>query len=639
MPKIEANDFEEYDFEETKPSKKKKKNTRMPVSDDDTNIEVTKRGGKKVLIALAIFLILVLLAGGIYLLIKGMSREVIDTNTIYAGIMVNGYSLEGMTEEEARAYITRTYITPITGANIKIQIGEIEKEYPLTEFVNTPDAEEIAKEAYSIARTGTRRARVAQIAELKTNPKNFEILYVVHDETFAEIVSLAYNTLFVQVVNPTYSLAGDRVTFTSGTTGCDVNTDKLQKDLERLLEDLKNSLASMVDSGSIKLNTVVVETSEVPFNTIDAREIYDRIQSDATDAYFYRKSIKEIAIEPDIPGTTIDEDDLQAAVDAVNTGERFDYKEVLFSEKEAETTAEDLAAILFRDVMGSEVSSNRPEEGTLDTTVYDERSVNIGLAVSKLDGYALMPGESCNFFTVVGDINTVRGFVPAYDNSRGMPEKIIGGGISQVSSALYVAALYAELSIEEKHPSRYIPNYGLPGFDAYVESNKSYFCFKNSTEYPIKLSLNYSNGLLSAKILGTDTNRSKFTLSSEIKRVINYETIHAEDPEMPVGEKTTTGGIVGYEYSLFKNYEALKRPIGTVIYEKLDKIVTYGTKVEEPDEPTPTDDPEPTDDPTPTDDPEPTDDPTPTETPAPTDAPAPTETPAPTDDPSEAREP
>jgi vancomycin resistance protein YoaR len=102
----------------------------------------------------------------------------------------------------------------------------------------------------------------------------------------------------------------------------------------------------------------------------------------------------------------------------------------------------------------------------------DERQTNIKVAARYLDGFVLLPKTIFSFNDEVtsrisenelGTANTLVGEkrVPGY-----------GGGLCQVSSTLYAAALYAGLSIFERKPHSKIVSYILPGLDATVSKEQ-----------------------------------------------------------------------------------------------------------------------------------------------------------------------
>lgn len=81
----------------------------------------------------------------------------------------------------------------------------------------------------------------------------------------------------------------------------------------------------------------------------------------------------------------------------------------------------------------------------------DERAENLRLAAEAINGYVIEPGATFSFNEVVGDTTAERGYKEApvlYSSGLGSSD---GGGICQVSTALYIAAVKADLEIVEAH--------------------------------------------------------------------------------------------------------------------------------------------------------------------------------------------
>ena len=83
---------------------------------------------------------------------------------------------------------------------------------------------------------------------------------------------------------------------------------------------------------------------------------------------------------------------------------------------------------------------------------------NLRLAAKHLDGTFISPGATFSFWSVVGRPSRRRGFVAGRELREGCLIANVGGGLCQLSNALYAAALDAGLEIVERHNhSRIIP--------------------------------------------------------------------------------------------------------------------------------------------------------------------------------------
>jgi len=130
------------------------------------------------------------------------------------------------------------------------------------------------------------------------------------------------------------------------------------------------------------------------------------------------------------------------------------------------------------------------------------RSWNIKLAAAPFDGLVLMPGERISYNEVVGPRTSARGYREAGVYVSGRTDTGIGGGICQVSSTFYNAALLADLKIvfRRNHslPVPYVP----VGRDATVSWGTIDLVIENSMDTPIGISSQYEAGRLTMRILG-----------------------------------------------------------------------------------------------------------------------------------------
>ena len=123
--------------------------------------------------------------------------------------------------------------------------------------------------------------------------------------------------------------------------------------------------------------------------------------------------------------------------------------------------------------------------------VYDNKMHNLALVRSRLDGVTMRPGELFSFWRLVGQPDEAHGFKVASNFIGGKLGFAEGGGICQLTSALYNAALLAGLDILERHahsidaygPSRYVPL----GRDATVVYGYKDLQFWNATAVPMTL--------------------------------------------------------------------------------------------------------------------------------------------------------
>ena len=114
---------------------------------------------------------------------------------------------------------------------------------------------------------------------------------------------------------------------------------------------------------------------------------------------------------------------------------------------------------------------------------------NMKLALSKVNGTILQPGEEFSYNTTLGDsTDPNNGWLPAGGISSGVIVQMYGGGICQGSTTLYIAALNAGMEIVERWEHAIPSSYCPIGLDATVDYGNLDFRFKNPLETPVYIS-------------------------------------------------------------------------------------------------------------------------------------------------------
>ncbi len=115
----------------------------------------------------------------------------------------------------------------------------------------------------------------------------------------------------------------------------------------------------------------------------------------------------------------------------------------------------------------------------------EERAENVTLAASAVSGTALNAGEEFSFNDTVGKRSEKNGYKNAKVIMDGEFVDGVGGGVCQVSTTLYNAALLAGLKITEYHPHTLAVSYVESSFDAMVSYGTCDLKFVNVTSYPV----------------------------------------------------------------------------------------------------------------------------------------------------------
>ncbi len=215
-----------------------------------------------------------------------------------------------------------------------------------------------------------------------------------------------------------------------------------------------------------------------------------------------------------------------------------------------------------------------------------QRWTNLKTGVGKLNGIILKPGEELSVYSATAPYDEAHGYVEgtAYENGQVVPS--YGGGICQVSTTLYNAAIYAELEIVERYPHSMAVDYVEPSRDAAIAGGVMDFRFKNPYAAPIYIfgEIDASNQLR-VVIYGKETrpeNRS-VQFESETLSTENYGVTYKAVSNRSFGEMAYTGSPhTGREARLWKvvyegGAEVSRDIFNTSSYTKSDQIVEVGT--------------------------------------------------------------
>ena len=172
-----------------------------------------------------------------------------------------------------------------------------------------------------------------------------------------------------------------------------------------------------------------------------------------------------------------------------------------------------------------------------------ERIHNIQTGAAKLNGIIIKPDEVFSFNQALGEISSQTGYQPAWVIKSGKTVLGDGGGICQVSTTLFRAAMQAGLPIIERTAHAYRVNYyeqdSDPGLDATIYSPSVDLKFKNDhkTALLIQSTVDFNQQLLSFTFYGTKDGRQISLSPVTIWNVAPPPPAeYIDDPTLPEGQ-------------------------------------------------------------------------------------------------------
>ena len=210
---------------------------------------------------------------------------------------------------------------------------------------------------------------------------------------------------------------------------------------------------------------------------------------------------------------------------------------------------------------------------------------NIKLAMSMINGTRIAPGETFSFNEAVGERTTARGFRRATAYSGGDVTEQVGGGICQVSTTLFNAAVKADMEIVERHNHSLTVSYVDKGKDATVDWGHQDFRFKNTSPDDVYICCYLTDdkrvrfGIFGRLLPNGET----ITLEAVTTEMVKYETEYQPSPLLAKGEMVVSEkGRNGYRAEAYKiRWDAegnrLSRELLCKSYYKVkNEIVQYG---------------------------------------------------------------
>lgn len=426
-------------------------------------------------------------------------KEIVEVDTIYDNIYINGINLGGYTKEEAYIMIEEHVLNTAKNKTIKLVNGDNTYEYSFDHFGINADIETAIEHAYEQARNGTIRERFEEINNLKENPYEIDIEFNFDIDNIQDVIRPLEENVYTSPVNAIMTRNNNQFTVIEGTNGYKMN---------------------------------LIETSQ---------GIYDLLMLDS-------------------------EGEVNIVLDTILP----DYDGDVFRQSQ--------------NILGSYSSNFTPGE--------NGRNINIRNASSKINGYILYPGETFSTNDVFGAMTYENGYRDSIIILNGEFVEGMGGGICQVSSNLYMAALYSELQINQRQNHSRRVGYVPAAFDATLATGLIDLVFTNNTDYPIFIESIVTSNSNTVNIYGHETrpsNRSITFESSFVENVPPSEEIVREDASLPSGTRVVD--IVerpGERYHLYKvimenGVVTGRERINVSTYRPITGVVRVGTQEVEPE--------------------------------------------------------
>ncbi len=214
-----------------------------------------------------------------------------------------------------------------------------------------------------------------------------------------------------------------------------------------------------------------------------------------------------------------------------------------------------------------------------------ERAENLKIASSMINGVVLLPGDVFSTYEFIGPITEANGYKNAPVIVDGDLEPGIGGGVCQIATTLFNAAVRADLEIVERRHHSLPVGYVPLGHDATIAGDWIDFKFKNNKDYPLYIKMYLNGDRVVANIFGNHQDADKeIGLETEIISKIVPSIKYRKDPSKYTDyKKIERQARTGYKVNVYKiiyenGVETHRELLHYDYYRPVDGIIVVGTK-------------------------------------------------------------
>lgn len=531
-----------------------KENLKNTTENTGVNKEKSNRKLKKIFILIIPIILFLIIVSTIFAILN------INNEKIVKGVCVQGVDLSDMTEQEA-LNVLKEKIEKILKNDISLVYGEYSTTITPEQIEFKLNYEEAVNEANSIGKKNNILIDNFNILKAKIFKTNIKIKNEYNKEILQDIIKNINSELPGAVKEVSYEIDNDKLIITKGNSGIYIDSEKLKNDI------INNINSQLID---IK-NDIQIPVKEKNADPIDIEKIYKEIYKESKDAY----------IEEDPFKLHVEEDGLDFAISMEEAkkiiSEEKDSYEIPLKIDKAKVKTEDLGDKLFKETLSK------------FTTIYDagntSRGTNIAIAARTINNTVILPGETFSYNKILGNTTKEKGYQlgTAYVGGKVVPA--YGGGICQVSTTLYNAAIYANLEIVERYNHSYSVSYVSGSRDATVSYGGKDFKFKNSRTYPIKIVASAKNGVISVSLKGIKEEKEyDIEITSTTLSTTPYQTTYQDNPNLEEGkQKVIQVGHNGIKSKAYKTVKYNGKVISKTLlsadtYQPMNRVIEKGTK-------------------------------------------------------------
>lgn len=541
---------------------------------------------------------------------------------IYPGVYIANVYVGSLTQEKALLKLRQSISFPNESF---LQGPEKKYKLDLKSIDFTYDLEGSIEKAFLIGRTGNYLYDGEKIMSLLSKRSNTGLSINLNEEKVKKYFSLLASDIETNPVYPTIKIASGKVSIDKGKKGEVIDYDKTRAEMGSILANRENKDAQIYTK---EINPTLSDQEAAAFQDAAQKLFEKSLTLKLEDQKFIMKETdlirlinfrgdfneKEIAViinqiargvnrESQNPVFIFSDGrvkEFSPAKDSVEV-KNGELKEkiveslkTLAGDSEQDMTIEIPVIKTSPKISTGEVNNLGIKEligkgtsrfkGSIPSRIH-----NISLAASRINGTLIEPGQVFSFNDALGDVSKFTGYKEAFIIKDGKTVLGDGGGVCQVSTTLFRAALNAGLGITERRAHSYRVSYyeqdSPPGLDATVYSPTTDLKIKNDTQnyVLIQAKADTKNLTLSFELYGTKDGRTSTISKSKVTEAASPpDDLYQDDPTLPTGttkqiDFKAWGAKVVFNYSVEKEGKVIYQKTFTSNYRPWQAVFLKGT--------------------------------------------------------------
>lgn len=518
---------------------------------------------------------------------------------VYPGVSVAGAELSGKTRQQAAQQLTTLAVPALVvfsdNPRFEVNFGNLGVTY---------DAAGSALAAWQVGRQGGVRHSLAQKIFALTHTVDLALVATIPDESIENATDNISQEINLPPTEPSVSIEKGQVVVNKGKDGIEVDREVLRQKIRQAIVQAKHDaipiplVKTKTQISDQEAETIAQHASKLIGKKLELKLEHQRF------VYSDRDLVSLLAasgLNTKVDGLVTD---IKTALDRPPQDARFVFqegrvKEFTPAKDGLETDTQSLKTEITQAVSqlaGSDkkllslpipVKRTKPvvSIGEVNSLGIQEvvgrgssrfagsipsRIHNIVLAAAKLNGILLPPGETLSFNQALGDVSAYTGYQQAYVIKDGKTILGDGGGVCQVSTTIFRAALAAGLPILERRAHSYRVGYyeqdSRPGLDATVYSPTTDLKIKNDTpgHVLIQTSVDRKTATLVFELYGTADGRVSQILPPRVWDIVPAPPpLYQDDPGLSPGTTKQTdwaapGSKAAFDYRVVRAGEVLQ---------------------------------------------------------------------------------